>query len=63
MTSQTILTEPTPARQSVSDQPRQSPESRIANTVRTLYKSDHQAEYLDITAQVEVLLNQLQAEA
>ena len=62
MTSQIIVAESTQPQQSGSDVSMPSPDSRIFAAVRHLYKSDHQAEYLDINAQIEVLQQQLQAE-
>ncbi|WP_299408997.1 hypothetical protein [Acaryochloris sp. IP29b_bin.148] len=65
MTSQTIIAEsskgtPTPrtdAKQTVAPT-----DARLFDKVRHHYHSDHQAEYLDINAQVELLLQQLQTE-
>lgn len=62
MTSQTIIAEPDTTRQSVPMLSMNSSDARLFETVRHVYKSDHQAEYLDIKAQVESLLQQLQAE-
>lgn len=57
MTSQTII-----VKESVLDITPSSDTSRLFETVKSLYKSDHQAEYLDINAQIELLLQQLQTE-
>jgi hypothetical protein len=65
MTSQTIVAEVselTQTGQSVADVPVSHPESRLFEAVKQLYKSDHQAEYLELKAQVELLLQQLQAD-
>lgn len=65
MTSPIIIaesTQPILNQQSVSDKAVDSLDARLFERVRHLYKSDHQAEYLDINAQVESLLHQLQAE-
>ncbi|NJK30676.1 MAG: hypothetical protein HC851_06565 [Acaryochloris sp. RU_4_1] len=65
MASQTIVAEvskSTQFQQSVADVPPGNPESRLFEAVKRLYKSDHQAEYLDINAEAELLLQQLQAD-
>lgn len=62
MTSQTILATPETTQQAVATRSVSSNEARLLDTIQHVYKSDHQAEYLDIKAQVELLLQQLQAE-
>lgn len=61
MASPTIIAESAVTEQSVSQPPMDDNDSRLFETVKQVYKSDHQAEYLDIKAQVESLLQQLQA--
>lgn len=61
MASPTIIAESAVTEQSVSQPPMGDNDSRLFETVKQVYKSDHQAEYLDIKAQVESLLQQLQA--
>lgn len=61
MASPTIIAESAVTEQSVSQIPMDDNDSRLFETVKQVYKSDHQAEYLDIKAQVESLLQQLQA--
>ncbi|WP_299484879.1 hypothetical protein [Acaryochloris sp. IP29b_bin.137] len=63
MTSQTILAEPATTQQSVPTRSMDNSDIRLFETVKHVYKSDHQAEYLEIKAQVESLLQQLQAKA
>lgn len=65
MTSQTIITESSKSafiQKTVPERSGDSAKSRLFETVKHLYTSDHQAEYLEINAQVELLLDQLQAE-
>lgn len=62
MTSQTTIVESTVTEQSVSKHPVKSDDARLFETVKHVYKLDHQAEYLEIKAQLEALLQQLQAD-
>ena len=62
MTSQTIISEPAATQPSVSAGAINSNDARLFETVKHVYKSDHQAEYLEIKAQLESLLQQLQTE-
>lgn len=62
MTSQTIISEPAATQHSVPAVSSNSKDARLFETVKQAYKSDHQAEYLAIKAQIESLLQQLQIE-
>jgi len=62
MTSQTILAKPDTTEQAVPTRSMDSNEARLLDTIQHVYTSDHQAKYLDLKAQVESLLQQLQAE-
>lgn len=62
MTSQTIISKPAAAQQSVPTLSTNSNDARLVETVKHVYKSDHQAEYLEIKAQIESLLQQIQTE-
>lgn len=62
MTSQTIISKPAATQQSVPTSSINSNDARLFETVKHVYKSDHQAEYLEIKAQIESLLQQLQTE-
>lgn len=62
MTSPTIIAKPAATQQSVPISSINSNDARLFETVKHVYKSDHQAEYLEIKAQIESLLQQLQTE-
>ncbi len=61
MTSQTLISKP--LNQVSSSQPDSSKElaaeGRVLKSVKTLYCSNHQEEFLDISAQIESLLAEL----
>ncbi len=63
MTSQTLISKPlsqVSSSQSDSGQVLDT-ENRVLKSVKALYCSNHQEEFLDISAQIETLLEELQA--
>ena len=63
MTSQTVISPSSgsmPQSQTASSQGAAEGKGRNSNAIKALYQSDHQEEYLDLSAQIESLLEKLQ---
>ncbi|MGB7414171.1 MAG: hypothetical protein WA902_08175 [Thermosynechococcaceae cyanobacterium] len=64
MTSQTLITKPlnqvSPQQSDLN--PVSSADSPVLKSVKTHYHSDHQEEFLDISAQIESLLSELRTQ-
>lgn len=65
MTSQTLITKPLgPVSAQQSDvQSEPTADSPVLKSVKTHYHSDHQEEFLDISAQIESLLCELRTQS
>ncbi|MGF1600787.1 MAG: hypothetical protein ACFCU8_02005 [Thermosynechococcaceae cyanobacterium] len=65
MTSQILITKPLDPVSAQSSDSNQEPfaDSHVLKSVKTHYHSDHQEEFLDISAQIESLLSELQTQA